>query len=143
MANVDLFIANDVFVKIAEHLANKLPLADIADLGFLTNELMLSNVTIDEDGITANVAFIDDFGNVHFNLKKSIFEEVRKGRNFKIYYARKNFFDKISNHYNETEAGTEMLLFNSNNYLEIAINKGNASQLLGLKINSKIIIEFF
>ncbi len=143
LANVDLFIENDVFVKIAEHIANKLPMSDIAELGKLTNELVLRNVTIDEDGITANVAYIDGFGNVHFNLNKTTFEEVRKGRSFKIYYARKNFFDTISKHYNESVSGTELLLFNSNNYLEIAINKGNASQLLGLKINSKIIIEFF
>ena len=39
--------------------------------------------------------------------------------------------------------GTELLLFNSNNYMEITTNRGNASQLLGLKLNSKIMIEFF
>ena len=143
LANVDLFVENDVFVKIAEHIVNKLPISDIAQLGKLTNGLTLRNVNIEEDGITAHVAFIDGFGNVHFNLSKTTFDEVRKGRKFKAYYARKNFFDKISMHYTEGVAGTELLLFNSNNYMEIATNRGNASQLLGLKINSKIIIEFF
>ena len=143
LANVDLFIENDVFVKIAEHLVNKLPLADIADLGNLTSDLTLSKLTIDEDGITAYVNFIDGFGNIHFNLSKSIFEDVRKGRKFKVFYARKNFFDEISQHYSEGIPGTELLLFNSNNYMEIATNRGNASQLLGLKLNSKIMIEFY
>ena len=143
LANVDLFIENDVFVKIAEHLAKNLPITEIADLGNLSNELALRNITIDEDGITAQVAFIDGFGNVHFNLSKTTFEQIRNGRDFKIYYARKNYFNKISKHYNEFVSGTELVLFNSNNYLEIAINKGNASQLLGLKTSSKIIIEFF
>ena len=138
----DVFIENDVFVKIAEHLVNKLPITTIADLSELNNQLELRNVSIDEEGITANVAYIDGFGNVHFNLHFNTFDKVRNGRDFKIYYARKNYFDKISKHYNEVKSGTELILFNSNNYLEIAINKGNASQLLGLKTNSKIIIEF-
>jgi S-adenosylmethionine hydrolase len=143
LANVDLFIENDVFVKIAEHIINKLPITDIAQLGNMTSDLTLSNISIEEDGITAQAAFIDGFGNVHYNLSKDTFEKVRKGRNFKVFYARKNFFDKISQHYTEGIAGTELLLFNSNNYMEIATNRGNASQLLGLKINSKIMIEFF
>ncbi len=142
LSNVDVFIENDVFVKIAEHLVNKLPITTIADLSELNNQLELRNVSIDEEGITANVAYIDGFGNVHFNLHFNTFDKVRNGRDFKIYYARKNYFDKISKHYNEVKSGTELILFNSNNYLEIAINKGNASQLLGLKTNSKIIIEF-
>jgi len=143
LANVDLFIENDVFIKIAEHIANHLPMVNIAESGNLSNKLALRNLEIYNDGITANVAFIDSYGNLHFNLNKFTFDEVRKGRYFKVYYARKNFLDKISKHYNDCESGTEMLLFNSNNYMEIVINKGNASQLLGLKHNSKIIIEFF
>ncbi|MFZ4797468.1 MAG: SAM hydrolase/SAM-dependent halogenase family protein [Bacteroidia bacterium] len=142
LVNADLFIEKSVFVKVAEHLISNLPIREIAELGHLTYNLSLINTEIDEDGITANVAFIDGFGNIHFNLNKLVFEEVRNGRNFKIYYARKNYFDKISKHYNEVKSGAELVLFNSNNYLEIAINKGNASQLLGLKTNSKIIIEF-
>lgn len=143
LANVDLFIENDIFVKIAEHISNKLTMTDIAQLGNLASGLKLNNVSIEEDGIIAHAAFIDGFGNVHYNLSKDTFDKVRKGRYFKVYYARKNFLDKISKHYNDCESGTEMLLFNSNNYMEIATNRGNASQLLGLKINSKIMIEFF
>lgn len=142
LLQADLFIENNVFVQIAKHLVSNLPIAEIAEIGHLTHNLSLINTEIDEFGITANVAFIDGFGNIHFNLNKLEFEEVRNGRDFKIYYARKSYFDNISKHYNDVESGAELVLFNSNNYLEIAINKGNASQLLGLKTNSKIIIEF-
>lgn len=138
----NLFIENDIFVKITAHLTAKLPIEQIADLGELTNKLVLKSEEIDEEGISAFAVFIDGFGNVHFNIAKTTFEEIRKGRNFKIYYARKQFFDRILTHYKEVKIGAELILFNSNGFLEIAINEGNASQLLGLKTNSKIIIEF-
>lgn len=143
LTNTDLFIENDIFIKISEHIVSNFPLNNIADLGELTYNLSLRNVWYDEDEITANVTFIDGFGNVHFNINQSLFDNIRKGRNFKIYYARKNYFDKISMHYDEIKSGSELVLFNSNSFLEIAINEGNASQLLGLKTGSKIIIEFF
>ena len=76
---------------------------------------------------------VDDF------KKENIIFEL-EGEHYEYF---QNFFDEISQHYSEGMPGTELLLFNSNNYLEIATNRGNASQLLGLKLNSNIMIEFY
>jgi S-adenosylmethionine hydrolase len=38
--------------------------------------------------------------------------------------------------------GEELILFNENDYLEVAINKGRAASLLGLKLGNQVIIEF-
>jgi S-adenosylmethionine hydrolase len=38
--------------------------------------------------------------------------------------------------------GEKLCLFGISDHLEIAINKGNASGLLGLNLNDKVIIEF-
>jgi S-adenosylmethionine hydrolase len=41
--------------------------------------------------------------------------------------------DRISESYADVQPGEKLALFNSAGYLEIAINKGNAAGLFGLK----------
>lgn len=138
----DSFIENEAFVLIAKHLTSNSPISLIATKGKLNYKLSHPNIEIHDQGIVAFVAFVDGFGNAILNVDKILFEKIRRGRLFKIYYARKEFFDKINKHYKEVEKGEEAILFNSSGYLEIATNEGNASQLLGLRVGSKIMIEF-
>jgi S-adenosylmethionine hydrolase len=39
----------------------------------------------------------------------------------------------ISTHYNDVPEGEKLCLFNTANYLEIAVNKGNAARLFGFQ----------
>ena len=44
--------------------------------------------------------------------------------------------------YEDAEPGEVYMLFNSDDQLQIGINKGNAAELLGLKFDSPVYIEF-
>ena len=79
------------------------------------------------------IIFVDNFENVIININKDDFEEQRKGRSFKIVFKRDEVIDRISESYADVNEGEKLALFNSANYLEIAINKGNAAGLLGLQ----------
>jgi S-adenosylmethionine hydrolase len=46
----------------------------------------------------------------------------------------------ISKDYSDVDEGDMVCLFNAADYLEIAINKGKAENLLGLKIDSPILV---
>jgi hypothetical protein len=48
----------------------------------------------------------------------------------------------LHNTYQEVPVGEIVALFGSTGHLEIAINQGNASSLLGLEINDPVRIEF-
>ena len=48
---------------------------------------------------------------------------------------------KISQVYNDVSIAEKLAIFDMNDYLQIAINKGNASSLLGLKVFDIIRIE--
>ena len=85
------------------------------------------------DYIEGQIIFIDNFENVIVNIHKDEFEEQRKGRSFKIVFKRDEVIDKISDSYADVNEGEKLALFNAANYLEIAINKGNAAGLLGLQ----------
>lgn len=83
--------------------------------------------------IEGQIIFIDNFENVIINITKDEFEEQRKGRSFKIVFKRDETIDKISETYADVNEGEKLAIFNSANYLEVAINKGNAAGLFGLE----------
>lgn len=88
---------------------------------------------LDNNLIEGQIIFIDSFENVIVNITHEQFEEQRKGRSFRIIFKRDEVIDRISDTYADVPEGEKLALFNSAGYLEIAINKGNAAGLFGLK----------
>lgn len=88
---------------------------------------------IGDTWIEGQIIFIDNFENVIVNITRDQFEQQRKGRSFKIIFKRDEVIDRISETYADAHEGEKLALFNSAGYLEIAINKGNAAGLFGLK----------
>ena len=88
---------------------------------------------LDNNSIEGQIIFIYIFENVIVNITHEQFEEQRKGRSFRIVFKRDEVIDRISECYADVAEGEKLALFNSAGYLEIAINKGNAAGLFGLK----------
>jgi S-adenosyl-L-methionine hydrolase (adenosine-forming) len=86
-----------------------------------------------ENYIEGQIIFIDKFENVIVNITRDEFEAQRKGRSFRIVFKRNEIIDRISESYADVAQGEKLAIFNSANYLEIAINKGNAAGLFGLQ----------
>ena len=115
-------------------------------------------VNFENTQIISSVIYIDHFGNVITNIKKSFFEEIGKGRKFEI-SARNYKFNTIYSSYSDiinfnlsedqrSDEGKALIIFNSNNYLQISIyrsnpeNVGTAATLLGLKIYDRVSVIF-
>ncbi|GAA4515847.1 MULTISPECIES: S-adenosyl-l-methionine hydroxide adenosyltransferase family protein [Sphingobacterium] len=132
----------DILVKAACHIASG---KDIKELGPAI-ESPVQKVTllpiIEGNIIKGHVSYIDSFGNVISNISKELFNQVQRGRNFILHFKRNETINKMSWHYNEVAEGEKLCLFGISNYLEIAINKGNASSLLGLYPDETIMVEF-
>ena len=88
---------------------------------------------LDNNWIEGQIIFIDNFENVIVNITRDQFEEQRKGRSFRIVFKSDEVIDRVSETYADVNEGEKLALFNSAGYLEIAINKGNAAGLFGLK----------
>jgi hypothetical protein len=86
-----------------------------------------------ENYIEGQIIFIDKFENVIVNITRDEFEAQRRGRSFRIVFKRNEIIDRISESYADVAQGEKLALFNSANYLEVAINKGNAAGLFGLQ----------
>lgn len=136
------FPLTDIFSKAAIHLAKGGELEEIGDPVIEILDKKLIQPVIEEDIIRGMVIHIDSFGNVITNISKELFNKVQKGRNFKIYFRRNETLNHLSWHYNEVSEGEKLCLFGISNYLEIALNKGRADNLLGLQRTDIIRIEF-
>lgn len=150
----------EVFVKVACHLARggKLEVVGKPFDGLKVLKEFAPRVTNGGNTLIGNVIYIDNFGNVVTNIQKGLFEAYRKGRTFEI-NARNKRITEIHEKYSDIinfnldkgrrkGPGDLLALFNSSDYIELAIYKsdlqtvGGASTLLGLDYRDTIMINF-
>jgi S-adenosyl-L-methionine hydrolase (adenosine-forming) len=99
---------------------------------------------IDELIISGSVIYIDSYQNAITNITEELFQSIGGGRAYEIYVQSNHYkINKINRFYHETSVGELLAVFNSLGLLEIAINNGNAAELLNLNINSTIRVKFF
>jgi S-adenosylmethionine hydrolase len=132
----------DIFVKAACHLASGKKLSEIGLPVTGMEKKMNLQPVIEKNLIKGVVIYIDSFQNVITNITKEFFNRVQQGRQFSLHFKRNETISKLSWHYNEVPEGEKLCLFGISDHLEIAINKGNASGLLGLNLGDSVIIDF-
>jgi S-adenosyl-L-methionine hydrolase (adenosine-forming) len=114
-------------------LVNGEPISNIGEADITILEKNALKPLLGDNWIEGQIIFIDNFENVIINISRDQFEEQRKGRSFKIVFKRDEVIDRVSESYADVAEGEKLALFNSAGYMEIAINKGNAAGLFGLK----------
>lgn len=123
----------DIIAKAITQLTNGEPIQKIGipDAGYIEKNPL--RPLLGENWIEGQIIFIDNFENVIVNITQEQFEQQRKGRRFKIVFKRDEMIERISGSYADVPQGEKLVLFNSAGYMEVAINKGNAAGLFGLK----------
>jgi S-adenosylmethionine hydrolase len=117
----------------------------LEDIGYKVEDArqkMLLQPVIAEDQIRGSVIYIDRYGNAVLNINKELFERIREGRSFALFFKRHDPICKISSHFMEADIGAPLCSFNAQGWMEIAVNLGRASSLLGLKEGDAVQIEF-
>lgn len=84
--------------------------------------------------VDCKVLYIDHFGNAVLNLTRTDFDRLSGGRPFRLRFFDTEELAELSETYYDVPEGHRMCRFNSAGYLEINVRRGNASQLLGLKL---------
>ncbi|MBL4939218.1 MAG: SAM-dependent chlorinase/fluorinase [Lutibacter sp.] len=150
----------DVFVKVACHISRG---GTLEIIGKVISEFkqiveLQPVISSDKNMISGNIIYIDNYGNSVSNIPKKLFQEIGKGRNFEV-SANRYTFKKIYSKYSDIvdfslpkeqrqKDGSRMAIFNSANYLEIAMYRsnsntvGSASSLLGLNYRDLLIVKF-
>jgi S-adenosylmethionine hydrolase len=137
------FPTKEIFCKAACHIANG---GTLELIGKPTTEILertLFRAVSVGDIIKGMVIHIDHYGNIITNIEQTFFKAFRANRDFVIEFRDGNYdINRFSNSYSDVAEGEKLALFSSSRLMEIAINKGNASKLLGIKNLDTIRIRF-
>ncbi len=138
------FEAKDILAPIASALASG---KNIHEMGPALDQLKVlysRQLKVTKREISGNIIRVDTYGNLITNIIKSEFDTITKingNKPFEVCFGRERT-RKINTSFSEVESGEFYVLFNSSGYLQIGINKGNASELLGLVLDAPVLINF-
>ncbi len=138
------FIARDLLASLCVKIAKGIPLEKLGQTIDHGKKLFNRLPKITKREIVGNVIRVDKYGNLITNILKKDFDKIREingNVNFQVQVGRERY-GRFHSQYDEADPGDCYLLFNSDGKLQIGINKGNASELLGLRMDAPIFIEF-
>ncbi len=101
------------------------------------------NPNITNNKIVGHILRIDHYGNLLTNISYDDFNKLEKENSgvYEIIIGIEKLL-KIHKAYFNVDGGEVFALFNENKFLEIGMNLGNASKLLGMKEDDPITINF-
>ncbi len=134
------FHGRDVFSPVAAHLAAGVPLSELGRPleNIVRLQFSLARV-ISENTIAGNVNYVDHFGNLMTNIKRSHIESLQPGptQGWRLQINNKVLIG-LTRTFADRQAGEPLFYFNSADYLEIAVNQGRAEQALAASIDMPV-----
>ena len=135
------FHGRDIFAPIAAYLSLHKPLHALGTPIASLSRLQWALPIADKQGVQGWVVHVDRFGNCVTNISRNLIDKQRNGKLVKCYVGT-SILDKINTTYGEKPTGEPLMLFDSNELLEIAVNTGNASELLNIRKGSPVNLVF-
>lgn len=135
------FPERDILATSAAALASGKSLTDIGQPFDDMKRLLNKQFRATRQKISGSVIHVDHYGNLITNIPYEDFEILSKNKKFKISYGR-TMATEIHECIANVVHGESFHIFNSLGLLEIGINMGNGSALLGLTYDSPIHIIF-
>ncbi|MFH0824061.1 MAG: SAM-dependent chlorinase/fluorinase [Pseudomonadota bacterium] len=131
------FHGRDVFAPAAAALAGGKPFDELGPLVVNPVVLHLPTPTAIADGIKGTVIHVDRFGNVTSNIQGTMMDQD----DLRV-IAAQTVIRGMSRFFAEVAEGKPVALVNSFGYLEIAVNRGNAAEVLGLAKGDEILVRW-
>jgi S-adenosyl-L-methionine hydrolase (adenosine-forming) len=132
-----------VFAPAACEIIQSGKISELGQKYTLQNNQVPMLPTIEKSVINGSVIYIDSYRNVLTNITRDLFDQIGEGRPFDIFVqSNHNRINRLNKLYSDSSLGEMLALFNGLGLLEIAINGGNAADLLHLALNSSVRIKF-
>jgi Uncharacterized conserved protein len=134
------FHGRDVFAPIAALLSLGYKPSYFSKSLSSMNKIQLPSVKIFDDKIVGEVIFIDQFGNIVTNISSNLLKELKITYNTIIKVKIKDSEVKLPfvKTYSEVKLGDPLILIDSFDLLEIAINQGNAKEKFNIEVGETV-----
>jgi hypothetical protein len=132
------FHGRDIFAPVAAQLSKGVPVNKFGEPTTEYKKFTILSPRIHRHGVSGKVIYTDHFGNLVTNIsggmvqKLALKKMVIKIKDYKI--------EKLSSSYVDSAPGQILAIVGSNDCLEIAVNQGNASQIMKAKEGTEIAI---
>ena len=135
------FPTKQVFAPAAAKLASNTSIQDLGPSLPHFKKMLGRHLKANKNLIHGHVIRVDHYGNLITNIDKKAFDILSKEKTFTVTFGRETI-RRIHDAVHAVEAGDIFVMFNDLDLLEIGINQGNASELLGLIYDSPVMINF-
>jgi len=136
------FHGRDVFAPAAAHLANGVPPTDFGPEIRNAVKPDFTKVMLRKGVMIGEVLHVDNFGNVITNIDEREIASIRTKDMVNVELPNRKLKLKLCKAYGEAKLKEPLALIGSHNYLEVAINQGNAAAKFKIKLGDKIKLSF-
>lgn len=151
--------AMDLFVQVAAKITEGENIANLGKIVASCFTFVDVKPKIADDGhsIRGTIVYEDHYGNAVINVSKRMFNEVGKGRDFRMSIGSRYKINRINKFYSDFNLevkslkdyeGDALLIFNELDFLQLSLYKsnpvktGSVKSLLGLTYRDSVTIEF-
>lgn len=135
------FAAKEILAPAALAIASGKKMEEIGEVVYEMNRKIPRQLKANKKLISGNVIHVDTYGNLITNIDRYTFDVLSKDVKYEITLGREHFYG-VQRTYSDVDFGECALFFNHLGLLEISINHGSASDLLGLEFDSPVQIRF-
>lgn len=133
------FHGRDIFAPVAAHASLGLPLSQfgriLPDSDII--KLNFAPLVFEHQRIIGEIAYIDVFGNLITNIhKENVFGDISKAE------ISGKTIEKVLQKYCDGGQNELILLYSSENFVEVAVNQGSAQSALSVCTGTQIILYF-
>ncbi|UCH72032.1 MAG: S-adenosyl-l-methionine hydroxide adenosyltransferase family protein [Thermoplasmatales archaeon] len=137
------FHGRDIFTPIAAHIINGIPFEKIGPITSDFVDLDFGKCEITNKTATGKIIHVDQFGNIITNIDGIKLRKILNyDKKIMAFIANKKQEMSFVRSYFSVKKGKVLSTIGSSNFLEIAINQGNAAKKLGIKYDDEIKILF-
>jgi S-adenosylmethionine hydrolase len=135
------FHGRDIFAPAAAYLANGMLASAFGSQIRDTVKPKFTKVTLRKNVLIGEVLHVDNFGNIITNIGETEVARTRAADVVNVELSTQKLKLKFCKAYDEAKPQEPLALIGSHNYLEIAINQGNAAAKFKTKAGDKIKIS--
>jgi S-adenosylmethionine hydrolase len=131
------FHGRDIFASAAAHLANGTVVEEFGPQVTDFSKPTFTQIAKGRDGYYGEVLHVDDFGNVITNIHaRDLTSLIDKKVTVELHSTRVTL--NFLRTYGDAQFQEPLVLIGSHNYLELAVNQGNAAQKFQVRVGDKI-----
>lgn len=137
------FHGRDIFSPAAAYLALGIPASNFGPEIYEINRPSFSQPKIHSQEVFGEVIHVDGFGNIVTNLSSEHLKHigVREEQSLTVALKNSKIRAKWSSSYSEVPVGKPLIIEGSSGFLEVAVNRGDASKLLDAKAGDQIVFK--